>query len=96
MLLEVYIYRSCIKIFTKQNKKLGRTKCAFTHSCQVYLSSLTLSMLILPSALGHRNIKASGGMDVLRKAVFYSTVDEWNMNREWQLAEHWQADRHAG
>lgn len=29
-------------------------------------------------------------MDVPRKAAFYSTLDELDMNRAWQLAEHWQ------
>lgn len=49
-------------------------------------------MLILTPVPRHKKIKASRGMDVPRKAAFYSALDEWDMNRAWQLAEHWQAD----
>lgn len=34
-------------------------------------------------------------MDVPGKAAFYSAIDEWDMNRAWQLAEHRQAYRRA-
>lgn len=65
------------KISTKPNKSsLAELKYAFMHSCRVYLSSLFLLMLILTSAPRHKNIKASRGMDVSRKAVFYSALDE--------------------
>lgn len=30
------------------------------------------------------------------KQPFIQQKDEWDMNRAWQLAEHWQADRRAG
>lgn len=65
------------KISTKPNKSsLAELKYAFMHSCRVYLSSLFLLMLILTPVPRHKNIKASRGMDVPRKAVFYSALDE--------------------
>lgn len=61
------------EISTQQNKSsLAELRYAFI----VNLSSLFLLMLILTPVPHHKKIKASGGMDVPRKAAFYSTLDE--------------------